>query len=95
LGANILGSRNPSKKISILFWSASLFAFFSSSLIRNLGTKELLGICMLNFAADSMFYMSQEFSPQLNSKGHWPFVLVARNFQLILYLSQEGYSKLS
>jgi hypothetical protein len=34
--------------------------------------------------------MSQEFSP-----AHWPFVLVARYFQLILYMSQGGYSKLS
>jgi hypothetical protein len=27
--------------------------------------------------------------------AHWPFVLVARNFQLILCQSQGGYSKLS
>jgi hypothetical protein len=27
--------------------------------------------------------------------AHWPFVLVARNFQLIFYLSQAVYSKLS
>jgi hypothetical protein len=27
--------------------------------------------------------------------AHWPFVLVAKNFHLILYLSQGGYAKLS
>jgi hypothetical protein len=27
--------------------------------------------------------------------AHWPFVFVARHFQLIFYQSQGGYSKLS
>jgi hypothetical protein len=65
LGANILGSRNLGRKISLLYRSDSLFAFFGSLLICNLVNQEPLYICMLNFAADNTFYMSQKFSPWL------------------------------